>query len=262
MTIVPVNQTTLDPIAPVVKGEHVVGCADGLALLKARADHQPIKAFATMLQASPLGIVALRGNGIRKLADLSGKTIGLHAYDRPQLEIMLKRSGLTLADVKLKDIGDDITSLPSGAIDAQVVYLIDEKVAMETKGFQLDVFPGYENNYIAYSQVYFTREDFLKEQPAALQTFLAVSNRGWQEAFEHPEATAKMLVAKYVPGTDFEYQKSSIVEVRRFATQQSPQLGRMQPDAWQRSCTLFHLEPALAEQLCDYSILTALYGKP
>ena len=262
VTIVPVDQTTLDTAGPVVKGVNTIGCADGFALLKARADHQPIRAFATMLQASPLGIVALRGSGINKLADLAGKTVGLHPYDRSQLEIMLKSSGLALADVKLKDIGDDTTSLPTGVIDAQVVYLIDEKVALERKGFQLNVFPGGEHGYITYSQVYFAREDFLKAQPETLAKFLAVSNRGWQDAFDHPDTAAKMLIDKYLPGTDAEYQKRSIVELHHFATQESPQLGRMQLATWQRSCALFHLDAGLAAELCDFSVLDALYGKP
>ncbi len=260
--IVPVDQKTLDPVTPVTAANNVVGCADGLALLRARAEGKPIKAFATMLQASPLGIIALRGRGVEKLADLAGKTIGLHAYDRPQLAIMLAGAGLKLEDVKVKEIGDDTASLPAGVIDAQVVYLIDEKVALETRGISLNVFPGYEHGYLTYSQVYFAREDFLKDQPEVLRSFLAASNRGWQEALGEPEATAGMLVAKYVPGTDPEYQKRTIQELQRFATRESPELGQMRAATWEASCALFHLDAALAGQLADYSILTALYGPP
>ncbi len=36
VTIVPINQTTLDTVGPVVKGRNVIGCADGLILLQAR----------------------------------------------------------------------------------------------------------------------------------------------------------------------------------------------------------------------------------
>ena len=260
VTVVPLDQTTNDPIGPVVKGESAVGCADGLALLKARAAGQPVKVFATMLQASPLGIVTLRSSGIDRLETLRGKIVGLHPYDRAQLEILLRPHGLSLADVTVREIGDDIASLPAGKIDAQVVYLIDEKVALENKGVQLNVFPGYESGYLTYSQAYFAREDFLRAHAEILAKFLAASNRGWQEAFAQPADTARMLVAKYLPGGDVDYQRRTVTELQRFATQESPQLGRMRSATWERSAALFGLAPALAASLPDFSVLDLLYG--
>lgn len=261
VTIEPVNQATLDAVAPVVNGRNVIGCADGMVLLRARQAHQPIQAFATTLQASPLGIVTLRSSHLNRVKDLAGKTIGLHAYDVPQLEIMLNANGLSLHQVKIKKIGDDITSLAAGRIDAQVVYLLDEKVALQEKGIQLNVFPGYANNYITYSQVYFARSDFLQSHREVLAKFLLATNRGWEEAFAHPNETAAMLVSKYLPGKDPNYQVRSLMELRHFATIESPQLGQMRLTTWQKSCALFHLDPALANQLANFSVLQAVYRK-
>jgi NitT/TauT family transport system substrate-binding protein len=261
VTIVPVNQTTLDTVDPVVKGSHVIGCADGMVLLRAKQAGQPIAAFATTLQASPLGIVTLRSSHLSRIKDLAGKTIGLHAYDVPQLEIMLQANGLSLGQVKIREIGDDTTSLAAGTIDAQVVYLIDEKLALEAKGLQLNVFPGYENNYGTYSQVYFARSDFLRAHPEMLARFLLATNRGWAEAFAHPQQTAAMLVARYVPGKDVPAQVRSLTELQRFATIESPQLGQMRLATWQKSCRLFHLDPALADRLANFSVLKRVYGQ-
>jgi NitT/TauT family transport system substrate-binding protein len=261
VTIEPVDQKTLDTVTPVVKGHNVIGCADGMVLLRARQAKQPIQAFATALQASPLGIVTLQSSHLNRIKDLAGKTIGLHAYDLPQLEIMLKANGLSLNRVKIKKIGDDITSLASGQIDAQVVYLIDEQVALEEKGIRLDVFPGYANNYSTYSQVYFARSDFLQAHPEILAKFLRATNRGWEQAFALPSETAAMLVSRYLPGKDLNYQVRSLMELRHFATIESPRLGQMRLTTWQKSCALFHLDPALADQLANFSVLDAVYGK-
>jgi hypothetical protein len=135
VTIVPINRTTLDTVGPVVKGHNVIGCADGMILLQARREHQPIQAFAATLQASPLGIVTLRSSGLSRVKDLAGKTIGLHAYDLTQLDIMLKANGLSLQQVKIKEIGDDLTSLAAGKIDAQVLYLWMKRSRWRRKGF-------------------------------------------------------------------------------------------------------------------------------
>jgi NitT/TauT family transport system substrate-binding protein len=261
VTIEPVNQTTLDTVTPVVKGRYTIGCADGMVLLRARQAHQPIQVFATTLQASPLGIVTLRSSHLEGIKDLAGKTIGLHAYDRAQLDIMLKANGLSLHQVKIKEIGDDVTSLAAGQIDAQVVYLIDEKLALEEKGIQLNVFPGYANNYSTYSQVYFARTDFLRAHPEILAKFLLATNRGWDQAFAHPNETAALLISRYLPGKNLNYQVRSLVTLRHFATLESPQLGQMRLATWQKSCVLFHLDPALAAQLANFSVLHAVYGK-
>ena len=261
VTIVPVDQSTLDTVGPVVKGHNMIGCADGMVLLRARQAQQPIQAFATTLQASPLGIITLRSRHLNSVKDLAGKTIGLHAYDLPQLNIMLQANGLSLNRVKIKKIGDDITSLAAGTIDAQVVYLIDEKVALERKGIQLNVFSGYDNNYRTYSQAYFARSDFLAVHPQLLAKFLRATNRGWQQAFAQPQQTAAMLVAHYLPGANRDYQVRSLMELKRFSTIESPQLGQMRLATWKKSCALFHLNPVMAGQLVNFSVLQALYGK-
>ncbi len=261
VAIVPVNQRTLDTVGPVVAGHNVIGCADGLVLLRARKAHRPIQAFATTLQASPLGIVTLRDSSVRTVRDLAGKTIGLHAYDLPQLDVMLKANGLSLANVQTRIIGDDTTSLAARSIDAQVVYLIDEKIALEAKGVSLRVFPGYQNGYRTYSQVLFARGDFLAAHPAALATFLQVSNRGWAEAFAHPEETAAMLVREYLPGKDLAYQMKSLQALQPYVTMESPQAGQMRLQTWKTSCILFGLDPRLAAQLVNPSVLRRVYGE-
>ena len=174
---------------------------------------------------------------------------------------MLTANGLSLDQVKVKEIGDDVTSLAAGLIDAQVVYLIDEKLAMEGKGIELNVFPGYANNYSTYSQVYFARTDFLESHREVLVRFLNATNRGWKEAFAHPNETAAMLVSQYLPGKDRNYQVRSLEELRHFATLESPRLGEMRLATWEKSCALFHLDSALASQLANFSVLRALYGK-
>jgi formylglycine-generating enzyme required for sulfatase activity len=130
VTVVPVNQETMQTIEPVVAGKGIsIGVADGSALLRARAGGAPVQAFATMFQASPIGIVTLESRGFESVAELKGKRIGIHAYNRPQLEKMLASAGLTLEDVEPVVLGNDHDSLPAGKVDAQVAYVIDEKVA-------------------------------------------------------------------------------------------------------------------------------------
>jgi ABC-type nitrate/sulfonate/bicarbonate transport system substrate-binding protein len=252
-------QAMATSVGPVLKGPNVIGIADGLVLLNARADHKPLKAFATMLQASPLCIMALRQGPIRTFGDLAGRRIGLHSYDHIQLGLMLAHNHLSLGDVTEVDIGDDLTSLIEGKIDAQVAYSTDEPVAIELKGHPTIVFPGYENGFVAYAQVYYTTEDFFRRRPDTLVSFLEVTNRGWREAFAHKKETASMVVDVFMKKNgDPVYQEKALGEVERFATLESASLGSMRISTWEKSCEVFDLPKSLVGELVDLSIIGQL----
>jgi NitT/TauT family transport system substrate-binding protein len=263
VTVKPLDPAAMsDSLGPVVGEPNVIGVADGLVLLRARAGHRPIKAFGTMLQASPLCIMALKSGPIRAFADLRGRTIGLHSYDHTQLRLMLAHNHLAEADVRTLDIEEDLTSLIAGKIDAQVAYSIDEKVGVELKGYPTRTFPGYDNGFITYSQVYYATETFVRTDPAVLATFLQVTNRGWREAFARPHATALMIITQFLKHGDPAYQEGSLVELEHFATLESDHLGSMMLETWERSCRAFGLPPELAGQLADFSILQRLEQLP
>ena len=70
VTVLPIDLKKMGTsVGPVLKGTNMIGIADGLVLLNARADHKPVKAFATMLQASPLCILVLRDGAVSALID-------------------------------------------------------------------------------------------------------------------------------------------------------------------------------------------------
>jgi NitT/TauT family transport system substrate-binding protein len=260
---VSIRQIDLDAMAtsvgPVLKGNNMIGIADGLVLLNARADHKPVKAFATMLQASPLCIMALRSGPIHTFHDLAGRRIGLHSYDRIQLGLMLAFNHMGEKDVTMVDIGDDLTSLVEGRIDAQVAYSTDEPVALDLKGYPTVVFPGSENGFVTYAQVYYSTEDFFLKHADLLVTFMKVTNRGWREAFAHPRETAAMVVGTFMKKNgDVAYQEKALGEVERVATLESPDLGSMRMSTWKKSCEVFKLPQSLADELVDFSILDRL----
>jgi NitT/TauT family transport system substrate-binding protein len=246
-------------VGPVLKGTNMIGIADGLVLLNARKDHKPVKAFATMLQASPLCIMALRKGPIHSFHDLAGRRIGLHSYDHIQLGLMLAFNHMTEKDVTAVDIGDDLTSLIEGRIDAQVAYSTDEPVAIDLKGYPTVVFPGSENGFVTYAQVYYATEDFLRKHPDLLVTFMKVTNRGWSDAFAHPRETAVMVVDTFMKKNgDVAYQEKALGEVQRVATLESPDLGSMRMSTWKKSCDVFKLPQGLADELVDFGILDKL----
>ncbi len=228
----PASPASFEPFAA-TRG-FAIGIADGSALLHAYAAGTPVQAFATIFQASPIGLLTLTTSGITDLAQLRGRRIGLHAYNRSQLGLMLASAGLSLDDVDPVVLTNDHHSLPAGAVDAQVAYLIDEKVAFATAGHPVDAFPGHAHGYRAYSQVYYTRATDRATHADELTRFLAATHRGWRAAQADPAAAAQLIVASHQPELDVSYQTSSLELILDLLEVESGpgSLGQMQRSTW------------------------------
>ena len=71
-----------DPVTEVVNHPGWIGVGEADVLLVARTKGQPIKAFATMFQSTPLALMTLKSRGLKTFVDLRGKRIGLQAIPR------------------------------------------------------------------------------------------------------------------------------------------------------------------------------------
>lgn len=235
VTLKPADPVAPDNIARVRTAEGlVVGIADGSALLKARAKGAPMQVFGTIFQASPIGVMTLTSSPFESLADLRGQKIGIHAYNRDQLGMMLRSVGLGLDEVTPIVLHDDHHSLPEGEVAAQVAYVIDEKVAFETAGHPVRVFAGRDHGYLAYSQVYYTIEANRAIHSEALRAFLAASNRGWRAAIADPTATAQLVVSRYQPQLQVAYQADSLrlIADLLFVESGPENMGKMTRETW------------------------------
>jgi formylglycine-generating enzyme required for sulfatase activity len=245
-----IDTDIMDAFAPVMNAPGIaIGVADGSALIQARAKGMPVVAFATMLQASPLGIVTLQESGLASIKSLKGKRIGIHKYNLPQLEIMLNHNDLGLEDVEVVVIGDDVSQLARGDIDAQVCYVVDEAVALETKGYPVNTMYGYENGYTAYSQVYFTSEDTWLEHSDLLRDFVQASNKGWISAAGDPEASAQYILENFQPDLSIDYQVGSLKRIAPLAlgNDEHP-IGTMRLENWLQTPGA---TPEIIDQLVD-----------
>jgi ABC-type nitrate/sulfonate/bicarbonate transport system substrate-binding protein/formylglycine-generating enzyme required for sulfatase activity len=265
VTIKPVD-VEMKVVEAVATGSNWIGCSESGVLINARAQGQPIKAFATMFQGSPFCLMSLKSKGITEPKHLIGKTLGVHPDANKALDIVLNHAGVDRAKMTCIDVEHSIQPLIKGQVDVLMGYLIDEAVALETSGHPVNVIPGYEHGYVAYSQVYFTSEELLKRDPKLLQKFLEASNRGWRDAFADIKGTAKFVVEKYLPGANLAYQTKSLEKIAAISGRETgtEKLGTMNRERWVEMCALFEKfkivpRAVTAEEMTDFSILNAVY---
>lgn len=262
--IKPADSADASLVDAVVKGPNVIGSSESSGLLEARGKGAPIKAVATMFQGSPMALLSLEKTNIAQPADLIGKRIGMHADGRRVLDVLFANAGIDHPKYELKETGYDMQELKRGEVDAAQGYLIDEYVSLQIAGIPCRAMPMADHGYHAYSQVFFTSEDFIRRDPESIRKFLEVSFRGWRAAIADPEAAARMVVAKYEPGTDLKYQAASLEAIGRLMTRESPQIGQMSEKTWEESAAMFarfHFveKPASAADMVDWRFLKEIY---
>lgn len=267
VTIRPADENT-DPVTEVVNHSGWIGVGEADVLLVARTKGQPIKAFATMFQSTPLVLMTLKSSGLKTFTDLRGKRIGLHSDSQKAIDVLLSFNHMTRGEVTVVEVPYNLDLLLQGKVDAMQGYSVDEAVDLTLRGHPVNLVSMSENGYIAYAEVLFANEKFLESDPNTIATFLSVTNRGWERAVHEADQTARMIVTKYLAGADPAYQEASLRAIQPLLNSEThdSRLGRMKPETWAASEQMFNQYqilpvPVHAAELVDYRILKSLYGE-
>ncbi len=133
-------------------------------------------------------LVALRGAGIARLADLRGKRIGYGSgeVERTMVGAMLHQAGLALAEVHMVQIGEQlVTALLTHQVDAVTVYRNFEPFELAASGAQVIGF-----DYEAYGVPGFDELIFVARAGATADTriarFLRATAQGATYLRAHP----------------------------------------------------------------------------
>lgn len=190
------------------------GSAESNTLLGDAAEGADLKIIGTMFQDSPMGWMYLKDKDISEFTDLAKKRVGVHADGWRVITLLLEESGVDMSAFETYDCGYDPAIVIDGEADAMQCYYIDEYVRLEQLvGERAGVFLARDYGYKAYSQVMFTSAETIESNPEVVAAFLKASKQGWQYAFDHPEETVDLILRKYNPELDRDYQLKSLEKI-------------------------------------------------
>ena len=244
-----INPWKDDMVVPdeVVANPMMVGCSEQNLILEAQAKGAPLKAIATMMQASPYALMAMPQSGITKLSDLVGKKVGVHVDGLKIMELVKGVSGLQPNDIEVVEIEYDNKAdrLISSEFAAIQCYAVDEPIPFAKKiGQQPTLLALDEYGYKAYAQVFFATNDLLMQHPKMVKRFLQASFEGWKRAIADIPGAAKVVAEKYAePGskyTDVAYQQQSLELVSQYILKgiTLAEIGKIVPEQWQKTTDL------------------------
>ncbi|MEL6327566.1 MAG: ABC transporter substrate-binding protein [Cyanobacteria bacterium J06626_23] len=238
----------------VVANPMTLGCAEQNLILSAQAEGAPIRAIATMFQASPLGLMTLPEHNIASLQDLVGQKVGVHVDGLEVMELVEGVSNLEPGAIEVIEIPyeDKYARLLSGELKAIQCYAVDEPIGFQAQsGITPNILRLSDYGYEAYAQVIFAHADLLATEPETVKQFLAATFGGWQMTLADIPSAAERVVSQYVDPeskyNDLDYQTRSLELIADYMLLgiEPTALGTINPERWMR----------MAQRFADYAII-------
>lgn len=184
-------------VTRVASGTYDMGFADLAALMEFHANNPtaPNKPVAVMMvyNNTPAAVLALKKNGIKTPADLSGKKLGAPVFDagRRAWPIFAQANKVTNVTWTAMDPPLRETMLVRGDIDAITGFSFTSLLNLEARGVKTEdvvVLPYPQYGVKLYGNVVIASEEFLKKNPEQVKAFLRAFTKGVKDVIADPKA--------------------------------------------------------------------------
>ena len=223
----------IDSVAVVAGGQADFAVAAS-AIVVERFRGKPLVALATLMQHSPIALLALRKNGIESVHDLADRPVAVDPHNRDEIEAYLKASGIPPEHIKLVDQIDwTLNSLNQGQVAAKIIYTSNEPYWIR----------GHEHRYILltprsagidlFGNMLFTSEQVLNNRPKTVEAFRAATLKGLVYSQMHPVEIADLVLAHYnTQNKTRDHLLFEAQQVRELTRTDIIEPGYMSPGRW------------------------------
>lgn len=228
------------PVDEVLAGRALYAEANS-ELLYERLKGKPLVALAVIFQHSPSVLLSRAEAGIETVHDLIGKNVMLmNAQTDADFQAMFRREGIDPALMGLLPSSYNIEDLVSGKVDAFNSYLTNEPFYLQQRGIKYRIISPNTYGIDFYSDILFTSEKELRENPERVEAFRRATLRGWRYAMDNPEEIIDLLLAQYQVKKSRAHLQFEAEAMRGLILPDLVEIGHMNPGRWRRMATAFH----------------------
>jgi len=159
-------------------------------------DHRLVN-LAQVIQTSSMMLVARKTSGIRTVADMNGRKVGLWGGDLSiPPRTLFARSGITVRAVPQSH---SVNLFLRGGIDVASAMLYNEYHTILDSGLdadELSVFPLRDHGMDFPEDGLYALQETIDADPALADAFVRASLEGWRYAFAHTEETLDIVVRR------------------------------------------------------------------
>ncbi len=255
----------------IAAGQRMFGTISGEQVIAARANQRPVVSVYSWFQQYPVGVGAPDSTGIKTIADLKGRKVGIpgrFGASYTGLTALLHANDMTENDIDLQEIGFNAPDvLCVGGVDAAVVYVNNEPQQYDLQAGQGECGTATHLNVIPVSSAVslvsngiVTSEDMIAQHPDQVRAFVAAFDHALRDTIDNP-AEAYLLSASFVENLPLdEAFKAALQSVA--ANQTEALLATPAPDRATASAQRQQVAADLAKQfdgtpLLQYRVLLA-----
>lgn len=210
-----------DAVRNLLTGQADVAFTDPGSLFAALDKGEKLKAVFDIYPQNVFNVVARKGSGIRTLADLKGKRIGVYSLasgTRTHLQLLLHLAGLSEADVTIVPTGLlNFAPLIQGQVDATAATDTGLAVGRRRGLGEVEVIEVARHLNVS-SDLYVVREETWRTRKDVLRRFL----RGWRDAaawmIAQPQEAARLAGKRAIDAQD-EALALEIIQLRNASSQ-------------------------------------------
>jgi NitT/TauT family transport system substrate-binding protein len=245
------------PPSRIASGTYDAGFGDITSMIEfsAKNPQVPLRTVYMLYNRPPLVVVSLKAKGIKKPADLVGKTLGAPVFDAGyrMWPTFAKGAGLDAGSVKWINMQPNLREslLIKGDVDAVTGYDLTVGFSLKAIGVQLtDVDMLYYGDYgiDVYSNAVMVSKALIDKNPQAVKGLVAAINQGWRDSMAEPDAAiAALLKRDGLLKRDVERERLEWAVQRLIATPEAVEigLGAVKPERLERTIDIIHTAFAL-----------------
>lgn len=227
------------PVEEVLSG-HSEYAAGNSEVLYQRLQGKPLVALATIFQHSPSVLMTLKSSGIKTVHDLIGKKVMLaNRYEDADFLTMLLNEGITFSQLEILPSSYQFSDLISGKVDAFNAYTTNEPYLLEQNNIAYNIIDPSTYRIDFYSDIFFTSEDELTNNPERVEAMRRATLKGWRYAMDNPEEIIDLLKVKYHVVKTRDHLRFEAQEMRKLIIPNLIQIGHMNPERWTHMADTF-----------------------
>ncbi len=223
----------IDVVKEVTEGRAEVGVGTSTLVLD-RYRGAPVVALATLMQHSPIALLAPRRDGVESVHDLANRPVAVDPHSQDEIQALLQASGIPAAQIRLVDQIDwSLDSIDSGAVAAKVVYLSNEPFWIRGREHQYLLITPRSVGIDLFGNILFTTEDLVDRHPALVKAFRDATLRGLDYSLQHVEEITDLILERYnTQGKSREHLLFEAAQIKELVRPDIVEPGHMSPGRW------------------------------
>lgn len=168
-------------------------------LILDKSNYENIVVLMALFQASPIQIIAKKSSNIKSLEDFKNRKLMITSDDSIEVSFkaMLTSRKIDIKNIKLISHSHNIQDLIDDKVDLMTAYSSKSPYWLNQHGIEYITFAPRDYGFDMYSDFLYTNKSMIDFKPDIALKFRNASLKGWEEAFNNIEETARLIFTKY-----------------------------------------------------------------